>query len=234
MTKKAFEVACALIRIAGYSGNVSYKSYLESYAMALLDSVETGNNTKTAQITQTVRQFLLLGTFSGFLTETDRSFMQDQIATLNAAIYAANKESGNPAKDLQLQDIFTESGNPETGNPATLSKPAKSERTTRVHKIESDSNSLRERQERILEIIRQSGNCKVRDLQDKLPDISERTLRYDIQTLAEQGKIERFGPGGPSTFYRLKSGPIETQESAQTSVSGPQVEARSSALWLDA
>jgi DeoR/GlpR family transcriptional regulator of sugar metabolism len=64
----------------------------------------------------------------------------------------------------------------------------------------------------MIEVIRQSGNsgnpaigCRLKELQNALPDVSERTLRYDLQRLIESGKIERLGSGGPATFYRARS-----------------------------
>ena len=60
------------------------------------------------------------------------------------------------------------------------------------------------RQSRMLDKIRQSGNCRIKDLQEVLPECSERTIRYDLQTLVEQGLIERRGNGGPAVYYRLK------------------------------
>ncbi len=229
MKKKAFEISCALIRIAGYSGNDHFKSYLEAYSMSLLDSIESGNHIKALSILSSTRQFLLLGTFSGFLTEHDRSLMDSQISYLNAAINALSHESGNISNDLNLQDIFSESGNVADIPAANRSKPAKADRLSRQHKSESENGALIQRQDRILEIIRQSGNCRVKELQDKLPDISERTIRYDIQALVEQGKIERFGPGGPSTFYRLK-----TAEVAQSPIEEAQEADVKSQLWVDA
>lgn len=56
----------------------------------------------------------------------------------------------------------------------------------------------------ILDTIRESGYCRLRDLQEIFPEFSERTLRYDIEKLANQGVIERVGNGGPATFYRIK------------------------------
>jgi len=38
-----------------------------------------------------------------------------------------------------------------------------------------------------------------------LPNISERTIRYDLQTLLEQGLVERVGNAGPSVFYRANA-----------------------------
>ena len=60
------------------------------------------------------------------------------------------------------------------------------------------------RQSAILERIRQSGNCRLKDIQEILPDASERTIRYDLQTLLEQDVIERVGIAGPSVYYRAK------------------------------
>jgi hypothetical protein len=59
------------------------------------------------------------------------------------------------------------------------------------------------RQSAILGKIRQSGNCRMKDLQDVLPGCSERTIRYDLQSLLEQKLIERIGNGGPSVFYQM-------------------------------
>jgi len=45
----------------------------------------------------------------------------------------------------------------------------------------------------------------MKDIQEYLPESSERTIRYDLQDLVEQGVIERIGNGGPATFYRAKA-----------------------------
>jgi hypothetical protein len=72
------------------------------------------------------------------------------------------------------------------------------------------SNSSENRQKLILEKIRQSGNppagragCRLKDIQELLPDTSERTLRYDLQELVERRLVERIGSSGPSTYYQV-------------------------------
>lgn len=60
------------------------------------------------------------------------------------------------------------------------------------------------RQIAILDKIRQSGNCRMRDIQEVLPDTSERTIRYDLEDLIERNLIERIGNGGPSVYYRVR------------------------------
>ena len=58
------------------------------------------------------------------------------------------------------------------------------------------------RQSTILDRVKELDNCRLRDIQEILPNISERTLRYDLQSLVEQGLIERIGSGGPGSYYR--------------------------------
>jgi len=60
------------------------------------------------------------------------------------------------------------------------------------------------RQIAILDRIRQSGNCRLRDILEILPDASERTIRYDLEDLIERNIIERVGAGGPSVYYRIR------------------------------
>src|SRR3990167_3943545 len=49
----------------------------------------------------------------------------------------------------------------------------------------------------------QLGNVAIKDLLAEFSGVSERTLRYDLQRLVEQGKIERVGSGGPGPYYSL-------------------------------
>ncbi len=63
--------------------------------------------------------------------------------------------------------------------------------------------SIKERQTEILEFIRQfPNNCRMRDLTERFADVSERTLRNDVQTLIEVGLIERLGgKSGPNSYF---------------------------------
>lgn len=70
------------------------------------------------------------------------------------------------------------------------------------------------RQSAILEKIKHSsaevnGNgfikgCRMKDLIAEFPDVSERTLRYDLQRLLQHGAIDRLGNGGPASYYVMK------------------------------
>lgn len=59
------------------------------------------------------------------------------------------------------------------------------------------------RQNSILATIKLASGKKLqlKDLIAAFPDISERTLRYDLVKLCQIGKLRREGMGGPSNFY---------------------------------
>jgi hypothetical protein len=66
------------------------------------------------------------------------------------------------------------------------------------------AQGAKNRQSVVIDKIRQTEQCKMKDLQEALPGVSERTIRYDIQSLIEKGVIERVGSSGPATFYRIR------------------------------
>lgn len=59
-----------------------------------------------------------------------------------------------------------------------------------------------ERRDLVMETVRKEGICFLRDLMGIFPGFSERTLRYDLERLIKDGKIEKIGSSGPGTFYR--------------------------------
>ncbi|HVM76786.1 MAG TPA: DeoR family transcriptional regulator [Candidatus Paceibacterota bacterium] len=146
--------------------------------------------------------------------------------------HPATETEAHPAEEVDISDIFTdESAMPIRQNRQAI-KPAKNnlekaaemklpesnhnveqvsehgaENQSEENQEESGSGGLLKaaiRQSAILERIRQIGNCRIKDIEEILPDSSERTIRYDLQTLVEQNLIERVGAGGPSVFYRIR------------------------------
>jgi hypothetical protein len=69
------------------------------------------------------------------------------------------------------------------------------------------------RQSAILEKIRSMSvrdgkgqliGCKMKDLLATFPDVSERTIRNDLQRLLNRGSVERIGTGGATSAYVIK------------------------------
>lgn len=63
---------------------------------------------------------------------------------------------------------------------------------------------LLQRQQRILELLRDRGRAQVWEVKQVFPEVTKRTLRRDFERLLTQGLIKRMGERN-GTFYRLKS-----------------------------
>ena len=62
---------------------------------------------------------------------------------------------------------------------------------------------INERQQKILEILKEKGQSQVWEVQKVFPNVSKRTLRRDFRALLKQGIIERRGKRN-TTFYQIK------------------------------
>jgi hypothetical protein len=151
--------------------------------------------------------------FSGIFTPT---------GTPQSVIPAASLSLSAKADNPRFQSVFSESIDPRrreddkkesaikeanSGNPAIAkvksgNNPAKSGNENNAEIVELIKSG--NRHGAILEKIRQSGNCRIKDIQDLFPECSERTLRYDLQSLTGQNLIEKIGTGGPAVFYRSR------------------------------
>jgi len=58
-----------------------------------------------------------------------------------------------------------------------------------------------------------SSGCRLKDIIAEFPNISERTLRYDLQKLCDTGVVERIGNGGPASYYAYKGEKGEADDS---------------------
>jgi hypothetical protein len=115
----------------------------------------------------------------------------------------------NPA--ISSSTVFRDGGGPVLREmekkQGSIDRPASV--TTEVDAVSESGNPAivlksGNRQIAILDKIRQSGNCKLRELQEILPDCSERTIRYVLEELIERNLVERIGAGGPSVSYKIR------------------------------
>lgn len=115
-----------------------------------------------------------------------------------------NPESNNVAENSNIHGGLKSVPHSLTGYPGGASEAGAS-----FFKQSGNSNGQVKksegRQSAIFERIRQCGNCRLKEMQELLPEVSERTLRYDLQDLVGRGLIERVGSGGPATYYRAKT-----------------------------
>ena len=75
--------------------------------------------------------------------------------------------------------------------------------------VESNNDYINERQQKILDILRERGKIQVGQLVSVFPQVSKRTLRRDFRSLLKRGLIERVGEKN-YTFYQIKQTEIRT------------------------
>jgi len=207
--KKGFEIAYALFRVSTVIPQGDFRSRLERSALAILEYSSLYDSNLLSDSLALAGKYLHFGEEFGFVSNVHAGVIRKEIMNLSSEIAGIN----NPAKlpDLDIAGIFTDSTLDYGESPEVSEIPiADPEINGTVISAEDDeeiahgSAKSAMRQSAILEKVRQIGNCRMRDLEDLLPKVSERTLRYDLQQLVEQGLIEKVGTGGPAVFYRMR------------------------------
>ena len=159
------------------------------------------------QACERLEQLLRFGSDVGLLNDQNVATIIVEILALKTAMPEVRKTTGPMA--VPLEDIFAASSDPVVYRTAEIieaAEPAQYEASESGNDESGnrESGNAANRQTAILQRIRQNGNCRIRDIQELLPGSSERTIRYDLQSLLAQGLIERVGGGGPAVYYRIR------------------------------
>jgi hypothetical protein len=199
---KAYEVAYALFRLAAQMPEKDFAESLRASGTAMLAAAAAEDYAAAARSLRVVECLVKFGGDVGMIGTPNVDVMTREIFALDAAI--AERKTVAKTDEVNVAEIFSKPedaprsvGEPRADEPATEPAPMRMEQMPR-----QPSNDSAIRQSAILARIRQSGNCRLKDIQDVLPNISERTIRYDLQTLVEQNLVERIGNAGPLVFYR--------------------------------
>jgi len=230
--KKAFEINYAIFRIADsirQSGRIHFAIKLEERAIDILDSAIGAEFGTVVFAIAGLDYFLKLGSGTGMISDLNASVLEKELASLNAVIAELNKISKQKeVKELNISDIFSKASEyedaPEAINKellavaedAVITEPkdtsgnlgrkdnangAENRQSSNIQAPSGTNPAIR--QSVILNRIRQNHNCRLKDIQEFLPDSSERTIRYDLQDLIRQGIVVRIGSGGPATYYQI-------------------------------
>lgn len=232
-SKKAFEIAYAIFRVTKNLDHDDLSGYLEGQALGLLNGSVTADYDEALGALRAIEYFLRLGAEIGIVSQRNAQIIINEVLVLNAAIITESREkegddyqgSGVDAEDdLDLASIFStklagdggsrkeddfmsyeELGEREESKEEKESLEESDERSGEENAANFAAYSAKMRQSVILDKIQEGGQCRLKDIQEFMPDLSERTLRYDLQKLVEEGLVERVGSGGPGSYYQTKS-----------------------------
>ncbi len=212
---KAYEVAYALFRLAAQLQEKDFAEPLRASGTALLAAAAAEDYIAAERAIRVMECLVKFGGDVNLIGSPNVDVMMREIYALDVAI--AERKTAVKTDEVNVAEIFSK---PEIAEPTRVvesARPAESAMEPEPMRIEDfsvrpqaqvqrqprqPSNDSAIRQNTILTRIRQSGNCRMKDIQELFPDTSERTIRYDLQTLVEQNRIERIGNAGPLVFYR--------------------------------
>mgnify|MGYP001585790836 CR=1 FL=1 len=202
--KKAYEISYALFRVAGILKSGSLVKQLEDQALKILSTAALKDYAECRLILNSTEYLLRLGTDVNLINPANSYLIINEIGNFDSAI--AEFESSAKLPDLNLEPLFSKKPIPIDNLEKIGKENREDKKKTNEEIINSEKASIKAaiRQSAILEKLRQSGNCRLKDIQEFLPDVSDRTLRYDLQALTEQGIIEKEGTAGLSSYYQIK------------------------------
>jgi hypothetical protein len=206
---KAYEVAYALFRLAAQMQEKDFAEPLRASGTALLAAAAAEDHAAAERSLRVMECLVKFGGDVAMIGTQNVEVMVREIYALDAAI--AERKTAVKTDEVNVAEIFSKPEIAEhSAGPAAEPEPMRIEDFSGPQReasspVRQPSHDSAIRQSAILERIRQSGNCRLRDIQDVLPNISERTIRYDLQTLVEQNLVNRIGNAGPSVFYRASA-----------------------------
>jgi hypothetical protein len=205
---KAYEVAYALFRLAAQMPEKDFAEPIRASGTAMLSAAAAEDYATAERSLRVVECLVKFGGDVGLIGTPNVDVLTREIFALDAAI--AERKAVAKTDEVNVAEIFSKpevAARPEKAmrhaEAARGEEPAIEPAPMRMEQMQRpSSNDSAIRQSAILARIRQSGNCRLKDIQDVLPNISERTIRYDLQTLVEQNLVQRIGNAGPLVFYR--------------------------------
>ena len=198
----SLEFSFSVFRISGLIRNSDIKSRIEHYAVKLVEESTLFEISDTVKYLTVLERLVVFAEQVGEVQYIHSQALYKQISGIKSSAEEYNKlriadfnftlpELAPIHKLASLAKADLSRQNGAKAEPRWANKPAKEKEGSRI--------------ELISDLIRQSGNTAMKSIVAAFPDVSERTLRYDLQRLCEEGQIERVGAGGPSTFYRARS-----------------------------
>lgn len=215
--REAENICLVLIKTIASVRRSEMRQRIERLVFDLLDTSAMGNIEEKLIILARLERFLRFGIMIYEIEPMNGRHVIEDIEKLRQRISLADQfgnEFGNQGNPLPLsqKSVKTEQDAPSKKSSPLKDTGQKEEKKSegknadhRNEEEEADNSAMR--QSAIMDIIRQSGNKRIssKELIAAFPDISQRTLRYDLQKLCRQGIIVRIGEGGPNTAYEMRS-----------------------------
>jgi len=200
LNEKIHDIGFAVFRVSTLIRHRELRKEIESSAIAIVKEPSVSNIDSLSRLIKLAVSVNEISDINGEVLIRESLILSNTISSDIAGL-------PDEINGIDFGDIFNKHEN--------IEKP-------KQHKPESDpikpsSTYPHERREALNEFIRQlPDGCRMRDLLVQFPDVSERTLRSDIQKLVDSGDIERTGSkSGPFSYLRavaIEEAPFPSQD----------------------
>lgn len=211
--QKSHEISYALVRIAPYIRRPEFRQRIERLAFKLLEEASAEDFELALKTIASLDSLIVLGKAIYEVEPINAKVIIGELKSLDLAIRERiGLDSLDGEESPDLGSIFSKVpvvvlDKNEFGNSANNQAIAPEDATNGASgAINGNGLASAMRQSAILDKIRQSENrqAPLKEILAAFPEVSERTMRYDLQKLCNQGIIERVGNGGPGSYYALK------------------------------
>lgn len=196
---QSLRIGQALIRIAAYMRRTDLRRRIEECAYEIIEDIHSENERLAKTISKT-RIWITLAKALYEIEPINAAMVEDALTDLEL------EGMKNAAKkDFSIAELLGKSDQGVKESEKGEKGEDESEKGGEEDGNRQYGNAIA-RQSAILEALRkmEAGRAHLKDIMNLFPEVSERTLRYDLTRLAARGVIERVGAGGPSTFYVIK------------------------------
>lgn len=198
VNQKVKEISLALVKISVYIRRKELRSRIEDLSLVLLESVAAKDWEAALTTIDVLNTMVEFGKTIYQIEPINAKILLQELNILNSAI---RQIAGLNGENVDISGLFSKV-------PAVFDDQIVENEDHEIQNgVNGNGNGINStiRQSAILEKIRQSGKVSIKDLIAEFPEVSERTLRYDLQKLCNQAMIERIGNGGPATYYILRN-----------------------------
>ena len=199
ISQKAHDISFAVFRVATLVKSHKLRKELEDSAIDLVSKYEEVFDRRSQfyipNIVDRLERLVMLAESVGEMKSVNAVVLKRELNNLQTAITAHTTQSDSleTAKpDVDISSMFPLNGN-TIGNDSSGESGSQSPI--------GNSSEITVRQMAIMRCIREPQFCRLRNVMEAMPNVSERTIRNDIQGLIEKDMVRRIGGGGPSSYF---------------------------------
>lgn len=207
VNQKAQEISYALLRLAPYVRKIELRQRVERLAFQLLEDAASENFEQGLKVIAGLESLVSVGKALYEIEPVNAKVILGELNLLKSAMRQAAGLNESLDELPRLEEFFSKVPTVvDVVDGDQLQNQAIPDDMRQQELPQSNGFAATIRQSAIIEKIRQSANRQIqlKDLIAAFPEVSERTMRYDLQKLCLQGLIERIGNGGPASYYALK------------------------------